>query len=150
MTEGEEEILLVPASHKRKAHTEPVVELPSARQLSSFCVKDPVGGESHDQRVLAFIRQEKEQERASQMTRQLFQRMKNTRSDDAVAWVRLCSQSGSSEREAFALGIQKERPAFVAACSLASRNGMAEGCVNTRKPMKGSMDGRGSFAFVCR
>jgi transposase len=79
------------------------------------------------------------------MTRQLLQLMKNRQSDEAAAWISLCSQSGIAELEAFALGIQKELPAFLAACSLAYNNGMAEGFVNKLKHIKGSMDGRGSF-----
>jgi transposase len=67
------------------------------------------------------------------MTRQLLQLMKNKQGDEATSWVSICSQSGIAELEAFALGIQKELPAFVAACSLAYNNGMAEGFVNKLK-----------------
>jgi transposase len=82
------------------------------------------------------------------MTRQLLQLMKNKQGDEAVAWVSICSQSGIAELEAFALGIQKELPAFVAACSVAYNNGMAEGFVNKLKHIKGSMYGRGSFELL--
>ncbi|HLG60895.1 MAG TPA: hypothetical protein VKY19_03115 [Ktedonosporobacter sp.] len=46
--------------------------------------------------------------------------------------------------------MQKELPAFVAACSLAYNNGMAEGFVNKLKHIKGSMYGRGSFELLRR
>ncbi|WP_220198045.1 transposase [Ktedonospora formicarum] len=123
-------------------------DLPSARQLSSLFVKDPAHVESHDQLSLAFIRQEKELELAYQLTRQLLQLMKNKQGEEAAAWISICSQSGISELEAFALGIQKEQPAFLAACSLAYNNGMAEGFVNKLKHIKGSMYGRGSFELL--
>lgn len=77
--------------------------------------------------------------------------MKNKQGDEkATAWISICSQSGISELEAFALGMQKELPAFLAACSLAYNNGMAEGFVNKLKHMKGSMYGRGSFELLRR
>jgi hypothetical protein len=41
VTEGEGEAHLVPASQEGETPAEPVVELPSARQLSSLFVKDP-------------------------------------------------------------------------------------------------------------
>lgn len=149
-TELKGEAHLAPASQEGKTPAEPVVELPSARQLSYLFVKDPAHLESHDQLVLAFIRQEKELELAYQMTRQLFQLMKNKQGNEATAWISVCSQSGIAELEAFALGIQKELPAFVAACSLAYNNGMAEGFVNKLKHIKGSMYGRGSFELLRR
>lgn len=80
-TELEGEAHLVPASQEGKTPVEPVVELPSARQLSYLFVKDPAYLESHDQLALAFIRQEKELELAYQMTQQLFQLMKNKQGD---------------------------------------------------------------------
>jgi transposase len=76
------ETRLVPASQEGKTPTDPVVELPSARQLSSLFVKDPAHLACHDQLVLAFIRQEKELELAYQMTRQLLQLVKNKRGDE--------------------------------------------------------------------
>jgi transposase len=149
-TELDGEAHLVPTSQERKTLAEPAVELPSARQLSYLFVKDPARFESHDQLVLAFLRQEKELELAYQMTRQLFQRMKNRQGDEAAAWISICTQSGISELDAFALGIQKELPAFLAACSLAYNNGMAEGFVNKLKHIKGSMYGRESFELLRR
>jgi transposase len=148
ITEGE--ACPVPASQEGKMPAEPVGELPSTRQLSYLFVKDPARLESHDQLVLAFIRQEKELELAYQMTRQLLQLMKNKQGDEATAWISICAQSGISELEAFALGIQKELPAFLAACSLAYNNGMAEGFGNLLKHIKGSMYGRGSFELLRR
>ncbi|HEY4384400.1 MAG TPA: ISL3 family transposase, partial [Ktedonobacteraceae bacterium] len=147
-TRGEGETPLVSDSPEEKTPTEPVVELPSARQLSYLFVKDPTHLERNDQRVLAFILQEKELELAYQMTRQLLQLMKNKQGDEAAAWVSICSQSGIAELETFALGIQKELPAFVAACSLAYNNGMTEGFVNKLKHIKGSMYERGSFTLL--
>lgn len=93
------------------------------------------------------MRQEKERERASQMTGHLLQRKTNRPGEQATAWIHLGSISGIAEREACALGLQKARPAFLAACSLASHHGMAEGwVVPTRRPLQGSLDGRGCFA----
>jgi transposase len=82
------------------------------------------------------------------MTQQLIHLMKNRQGDSATAWISICSSCGISELEAFALGVQKELPAFQAACSLPYNNGMAEGFVNKLKHIKGSMDGRGSFELL--
>lgn len=64
------------------------------------------------------------------MTRQLSQLMKQMQGDEVTAWISICSQSGMAELEAVAPGIQKELPAFLAACSPAYNNGMAERFVN--------------------
>lgn len=82
------------------------------------------------------------------MTRQLLQLLKNQQGDETAAWISICSTSGLSELEAFALGVQKELPAFQAACSLPYSNGLAEGFVNKLKHIKGSMYGRGSFGLL--
>lgn len=87
-------------------------------------------------------------ELAYHMTQQLIHLLKSRRSDTAIAWRNMCCSCGISEWEAFALGLQKELPAFVAACSLAYNNGMAEGFVNKLKPIKGSMYGRGRFPLL--
>jgi transposase len=127
------------------ALTEP---LASARQLSYLFVKDSAHLETKDQQTLAFIQQEKEVELAYRMTQQLIHLMKNQQGDSATAWISICSSCGISELEAFALGLQKEFPAFQAACSLPYNNGMAEGFVNKLKHIKGSMYGRGSFELL--
>lgn len=125
---------------------EPLV---SARRLSYLFVKERSRLEEKDQQVLAFIQQEKEIELAYRMTRQLLQLMKNKQGNEtAIAWISICSSCGVSELEAFALGLQKELPAFIAACSLPYNNGMAEGFVNKLKHIKGSMYGRGSFELL--
>jgi transposase len=82
------------------------------------------------------------------MTQQLLHLMKNKQGDTAPAWISICSSCGISELEAFALGLQKELPAFQAACSLPYNNGMTEGFVNKLKHIKGSMYGRGRFELL--
>lgn len=122
--------------------------LASARQLSYLFVKNPARLEAKDQQLLAFLQQEKEIELAYRMTQQLFHLMKNKQGSTATAWVSICSSCGISELEAFALGLQKELPAFQAACSLPYNNGMTEGFVNKLKHIKGSMYGRGRFELL--
>ncbi len=122
--------------------------LASARQLSYLFVKNPAHLEAKDQQLLAFIQQEKEIELAYRMTQQLFHLMKNKQEITATAWVSICSSCGISELEAFALGLQKELPAFQAACSLPYNSGMTEGFVNKLKHIKGSMYGRGRFELL--
>ena len=145
---GEEKPEPVPHSEALTSPLERAEPLASARQLSYLFVKDPKRLESQDQQVLAFLQQEKELELAYQMTRPLFQLMKNKQSDETAAWTSICSSCGISELETFALGLQKELPAFQAACSLPYNNGMAEGFVNKLKHIKGSMYGRGSFPLL--
>lgn len=50
--------------------------------------------------------------------------------------------------EAFALGLQKEFPAFQAAYSLPYNNRMTEGFVNKLKYIKRSIYGRGNFELL--
>ncbi len=125
--------------------TEP---LASARQLSYLFVKNPAHLGTKDQQMLAFIKQEKELELAYRMTQQFLHLIKNKQGETATAWIGICSSCGISELEAFALGVQKELPAFQAACSLPYNNGMTEGFVNKLKHIKGSMYGRGRFELL--
>lgn len=82
------------------------------------------------------------------MTQQLFHLLKNKQGGTATAGVSMCSSCGISELEAFALGLQKELPAFQAACSLPYNNGMTEGFVKKLKHIKGSLYGRGRFELL--
>jgi len=52
------------------------------------------------------------------MTQQLLHLIKNKQGETVTAWISICSSCGVWELEAFALGFQKELPAFQAACSL--------------------------------
>ncbi len=122
--------------------------LASARHLSYLLVKEPSQLETKEQHMLAFLLQEQEIDLAYRMAQQLLQLLKRQQGEAAAAWVGICSCCGISELEAFALGLQKELPAFVAACSLAYNNGMTEGFVNKLKYIKRSMYGRGSFELL--
>lgn len=147
--EEEREPKRVPGHPEALLSTRKLTEpLASARQLSYLFVRDSAHLETKDQQTLAFIQQEKEVELAYRMTQQLIYLMKNQQGDSAPAWISICSSCGISELEAFALGLQKEFPAFQAACSLPYNNGMAEGFVNKLKHIKGSMYGRGSFELL--
>ena len=138
----------VPASQELICTVKLTEPLASARQLSYLFVKDPSRLHAKDQQVLAFIQQEKEIELAYRMTQQLIHLLKSRQGDRAMAWISICSSCGISELEAFALGLQKEWPAFQAACSLPYNNGMTEGFVNKLKYIKRSMYGRGSFELL--
>jgi len=91
---------------------------------------------------------EKEIELAYRMTQQFIHLLKKKQGNSSTAWISICSSCGIAELEAFALGLQKELPAFQAACSLPYSNGMTEGFVNKLKFIKRSMYGRGSFALL--
>ena len=124
--------------------------LASARQPSYLFVKNPAHLETRDQQMLAFIQQEKELELAYRMTQQFLHLIKSKQGETVTTWTGICSSCSISELEAFALGIQKELPAFQAACSLPYNNGMTEGFVNKLKHIKGSTYGRGSFELLRR
>ncbi len=148
-TTGElEEESSVTSSQEESTSIKLTAPLASARSLSYLLVKDPAHLEAKDQQLLTFLRQEKEIELASRLTQHLLQLLKNRQGDEAAAWMSICSSCGISELEAFALGLQKEWPAFQAACSLPYNNGMAEGFVNKLKHIKGAMYGRGSFELL--
>jgi transposase len=138
----------VPASQELLGTVELTEPLASARQLSYLFVKDPSRLQAKDQQVLAFLKQDKEIELAYRMTQQFIHLLKSRQGDTAMAWINICSSCGIAELEAFALGLQKEFPAFQAACSLPYSNGMTEGFVNKLKHIKGSMYGRGSFELL--
>jgi transposase len=144
----EEKPVPVPASQELICSSELTEPLASARQLSYLFVKDPSRLQAKDQQVLAFIQQDREIELAYRITRQLLHLMKNKQGETVTAWISMCSSCGVSELEAFALGLQKELPAFQAACSLPYNNGMTEGFVNKLKHIKGSMYGRGRFELL--
>jgi transposase len=145
----EEKPALIPTSQKQPLTIELTEPLASARQLSYLLVKDPLHLEIKDQRVLAFIQQEKEIELSYWMTQQFIHLLKNKQGNTAaMAWISVCSSCGISELETFALGLQKELPAFQAACALPYSNGMTEGFVNKLKYIKRSMYGRGSFELL--
>lgn len=146
--DGEEKPELVAFSPEVVSPLELARPLASARQLSYLFMKDPKHLESKDQQLLACIQQEKEMELAYRMTEQLLLLIKNKQGETALPWISICSSCGISELEAFALGLQKELPAFQAACTLPYSNGMTEGFVNKLKHIKGSMYGRGSFELL--
>ena len=83
------------------------------------------------------MQQEKEIELAYRLTQQLFHLMKNKQGNTATAWISICSSCGIAELEAFALGLQKELPAFQAACALPYNNGMTEGFVEFAQTYQG-------------
>jgi len=148
-TDEERGTKLVPLHQEDVISTVELTEpLASARQLSYLCVRDSTRLRTKDQQMLAFIQQEREIELAYRMTQQLLLLMKHKQGETATAWISICSSCGVSELEAFALGLQKEFPAFQAACSLPYNNGMTEGFVNKLKHIKGSMYGRGSFELL--
>lgn len=138
----------VPASQELICTVELTGQLASARQLSYLFLKVPSRLQAKDQQVLAFLKQDKEIELAYRMTQQLIHLLKSRQGDTAMAWISICSSCAIAELEAFALGLQKEFPAFQAACSLPYNTGMTEGFVNKLKHIKGSMYGRGSFELL--
>jgi transposase len=137
-----------PSASELSSTVELTERLSSARQLSYLLVKDPSRLKTKEQQAVAFIQQEREIELAYRMTQQLLHLIKNKQGDTATAWISICSFCGIAELEAFALGLQKELPAFQAACSLPYSNGMTEGFVNKLKHIKGSLYGRGSFELL--
>src|SRR5207245_1581458 len=102
----------VPSSQEPNCPVELTEPLASARQLSYLFVKDPSRLQAKDQQVLAFIQQEKEIELAYRMSQQLIHLLKSRQGETATDWISICSSCGISELEAFALGLQKEFPAF--------------------------------------
>ena len=82
------------------------------------------------------------------MTQQFIHLLKKKQGNSSTAWISICSSCGIAELEAFALGLQKELPAFQAACSLPYSHGMTEGFVKKLKFIKRSVYGRGSFALL--
>jgi transposase len=127
----------VPEASELTSTIELTERLSSARQLSYLLVKDPSRLKTKEQQALACIQQEQEIELAYRMTQQLLHLMKNKQGDTTTAWISICSSCGIAELEAFALGLQKELPAFQAACSLPYSNGMTEGFVEFAQTSQG-------------
>lgn len=69
---------------------------------------------------------------------------------DLDAWLTAAKESNFQDVRSFAVGLTRERAAFLAAVTLPWSNGPTEGVVNKIKLVKRQMYGRGSFELLRR
>jgi transposase len=122
--------------------------LAAPRSLAWLLVNDPTRLEEHERHTLSFLCQHSEVNRAYDVAQQLLSMVKERNAAPLESWLFLCSNSGVSEVENFARGLQKEFSALLAALTLEYSNGPVEGQITKLKLIKRSMYGRGSFTLL--
>jgi transposase len=122
--------------------------LDAPRHLAWLLVNDPARLEEPERHTLSFLRQHSEVNRAYDVAQQLLTMVKERNAAPLESWFLLCSDSGVSELENFARGLQKEFSALQAALTLEYSNGPVEGQITKLKLIKRSMYGRGSFTLL--
>jgi transposase len=122
--------------------------LEAPRHLAWLLVNDPTRLEKPARDTLWFLRQHAEVNRAYDLAQQLLTMVKERNAAPLERWFLLCSESGVSEVENFARGLQKEASALRAALTLEYSNGPVEGQITKLKLIKRSMYGRGSFTLL--
>jgi transposase len=122
--------------------------LGAPRHLAWLLVSDPARLAEQERQTLSFLRQHGEIHRAYDLAQQLLTMVKERNAAPLESWLLRCSDSGISELENFARGLQKAVSALQAALTLKYSNGPVEGQITKLKLIKRSMDGRGSFTLL--
>ena len=104
--------------------------------------------EEHEQQVIAFLTQEPALHQVYQLSQQFLSLLHQQHGEQIEGWIGTCSSCGVSKLKAFALGLQRDLPAMVAACSMPYSNEPTEGIINRLKYIKRSMYDRGSFDLL--
>jgi transposase len=122
--------------------------LGAPRHLAWLLVSDPARLEKQERQTLSLLRQHAEVHRAYDLAQQLLTMVKERNAAPVESWLLRCSNSGVSELENFARGLQKEVSALQAALTLKYSNGPVEGQITKLKLIKRSMYGRGGFPLL--
>jgi len=122
--------------------------LGAPRHLAWFLVSDPARLEEQKRQTLLFLRQHSEVNQAYELAQQLLTMVKERNAAPLESWLLLCSDSGISELENFARGLQKEVSALQAALTLKYSNGPVEGQITKLKRDLAFHVWAGSFALL--
>ena len=135
-----------PASQPARA---PAPRRRSARQVSWLLIRPVEELEADEQQLLARLKQECFDIQAAYALGQAFITLLKTRDHEALDdWLMKASQSGVSELQSFAAGLERDGAAVRAALTLPYSNGQVEGQVNRLKLIKRMAYGRAKFDLL--
>ena len=122
---------------------------PSSRRLAWFLVRDPESLSMEERAVLAQLREASAQADHAYHLVHDFRRIVNGRlSNQLDCWLKAAKESRVPAMHNFALGIEKDKAAVVAALTHEWSNGQVEGQVNRLKLRKRQLYGRASFDLL--
>ena len=122
--------------------------LESPRHLTWLLLRDRASLNAQEQRMLAFIRQERTIEVAHDLAQQCITMVRSRQQDQLDPWLQACLSSGIPDLHTFAEGLQREYSALKAALIYPYSTGPVEGQINRLTFIKRSMYGRGSFELL--
>jgi transposase len=122
--------------------------LESPRHLTWLLLRDRASLDEPEQRMLAFILQERTITVAYDLAQQFSTMVRSRQQDQLDPWLEACLSSGIPDLHTFAEGVQREYSAIKAALIYPYSTGPVEGQINRLKLIKRSMYGRGSFELL--
>jgi transposase len=122
--------------------------LESPRHLTWLLLRDQAGLNEPEQRMLAFIRQERTIEVAYDLVQRFGTMVRSRQQDQLDPWLEDALGSGIPDLHTFAEGLQREYSALKAALTYPYSTGPVEGQINRLTFIKRSMYGRGSFELL--
>ena len=122
--------------------------LESPRHLTWLLLRDQAGLNEPEQRMLAFIRQERTIEVAYDLVQRFGTMVRSRQQDQLDPWLEDALGSGIPDLHTFAEGLQRQYSALKAALTYPYSTGPVEGQINRLKFIKRSMYGRGSFELL--
>jgi transposase len=137
----------LPASSGTAPITSPV-ELPSARQLSWLLVQEVDKLADDDIKMLKYIQQDDLVARAYRLAQQFVKIVREHIHQSLEPWLASCVASAIPDLASFAIGLQSDFDAVLAALTTGWSNGQTEGQVNRLKMIKRTMYGRASFKLL--
>lgn len=140
----------------RKGVTTPVVvpaRIPSASRVSRWLMPWRIirGEENYASRFIGLMCEKEPQIKMAQQLALDFYRMLKTKNKTLLhPWFINVSESGLTELERVAAGMESDAPAVVEAISCSWSNGVVEGHINRLKMLKRQMYGRAGFELLRR
>lgn len=122
--------------------------LESPRHLTWLLLRDRAGLNEQEQRMLAFIRQERTIDVAYDLAQQFVAMVRGRQQGQLDPWLEACLSSGIPDLHTFAEGLQREYFAIKAALTYPYSTSPVEGQINRLTLIKRSMYGRGSFQLL--
>src|SRR5882672_9067486 len=147
LPEGLRRVRNVEASSTPNAVAKKVVA--SARRAAWLLVREPEKLEAEEKAFVETLVELSPEIAEAQIVAKEFNRILKQRDHGAFSsWMERVTQSGISEMKNFALGLDRDRAAVVAALEYEWSNGPTEGHINRLKTLKRSMYGRAKFDLL--
>jgi transposase len=144
--QGETEL----AQYRREQRQMQASKYPSVKQLAWLLMKAPETLTALENAHLAWVQQDTDVVTVYQLAQQFAAMIRERQSERFDEWLRVCTTSGISCLETFALGITQDYGAVRAALETAWSNGQLEGQINRLKLLKRQMYGRASLELLRR